>query len=109
MSLPSIVDAEVQRHLQELLLVLDLVAGDLALGRREKVSATARPWSEWAADPAAIMRAKFRAAIVSAVAPQSPPFCRAGFFGSGRGTDPWRSVLQQSPRADGAGLELAAC
>ena len=46
--------------------------GTSPLAAAMNVSATPRPWSEWADVPAAIIRRKCRAAIVSPSAPQTP-------------------------------------
>jgi hypothetical protein len=80
------------------------------LAAARKISATPRPWSECAADPAAIIRKKFLAEIVSAVAPHKPAFLTAPVvFGSGTRHGPMPQFLQQSPAAPiGQGLSSAA-
>jgi hypothetical protein len=70
-----------------------------------KSSATPRAWSEWAEVPAAIMRTKLRAEMVSAVAPQIPrrlvfsASVSAFFLGAGTRQGPMEQFLQQLPSA----------
>ena len=68
--------------------------------------ATPREWSLWAAVPAATMRAKFRATMVSAVAPHRPmrcffssPVSPSFFLGGGTRQGPWAQMRQQAPSA----------
>ena len=67
--------------------------------------AVPREWSLWAAAPAQTMRAKFRATMVSAVAPHRPTacfFCSSpsfAFLGGGTRQGPWAQMRQQAPSA----------
>ena len=54
-----------------------------------------RPWSEWAATPAATWRAKCRAATVGRSAPQMPVFCSASFPTRRHG--PMEQMRQHAP------------
>src|SRR3989339_24599 len=78
--------------------------------------ATPRAWSLWAAVPAATMRAKLRATMVSAVAPHRPMRCffsavvsPSFFLGGGTRQGPWAQMRQQAPSMPmGQGFMAAA-
>src|SRR5450759_585972 len=64
------------------------------------VWATALAWSEWAAEPPAIMRTKLRAATTSGVAPHMPRFSGSpSFLGGVSLQGPIAQFLQQIPLA----------